>query len=368
MRTAAGPRLAVAYALAASICFGDSAVWAADPTVDECLEAHQRAQRMVKAGELRAARQKLLRCQESACPAVVREDCRERYAAVEKATPTIVFVALDSRGNELNLAAVRATIDDLPLPDQLSPTPIAVDPGDHALRLEYLGLPPASRKVTILEGEKGRRVVVSFPAPDIAGKSIVAVAGSDGRGPEAASRAADLSLEIGVRVGYSAGPLGTYASSLKENYGFKGAVPFGLDVGFRIAGSLYVGAFSEYSPGTPDCPAPDSGTVSCSLHDERLGAAAQYHARAASNLDPWVGLGGGAEWLSAKKAASVSAQPLWVASSGAFADLCFGLDVRSSHFAVGPYGSVSVGEFDGTSYEWLTAGLRGTFEAMRLSP
>ena len=108
---------------------------AAPPTAEQCATADETAQTLRGQGELRAARERLRICTQAVCPAAVRDDCTERFKEVEKAMPTIVFVGIDAGGNEIDLSAARVTIDEVPLADRLSSTPLAVDPGRYAREL-----------------------------------------------------------------------------------------------------------------------------------------------------------------------------------------------------------------------------------------
>ena len=62
-------------------------------------------------------------------PAVIRQDCAERLAEVERAEPTIVFEAKDRDG--LDVSAVTVTMDDTPLASSLDGSALSTDPGEH---------------------------------------------------------------------------------------------------------------------------------------------------------------------------------------------------------------------------------------------
>jgi hypothetical protein len=60
--------------------------FAADPTKQQCVAADDAAQDLRQEGKLRAAREKLAICTSPACPALVREDCKQRIEEVDHAT------------------------------------------------------------------------------------------------------------------------------------------------------------------------------------------------------------------------------------------------------------------------------------------
>ena len=84
----------------------------------------------------------------------VREDCAQRLDEVDKAMPSLVLEARDAAGNDLG--AVRVTLDGAPLTVKLDGTAIAVDPGEHRLTFEAVGLPKVEKSLIVREGDKGR--------------------------------------------------------------------------------------------------------------------------------------------------------------------------------------------------------------------
>jgi hypothetical protein len=133
------------------------------PTADACATASDNAQPLRKAGKLRAAKQQLLICVTKSCPSIVRDDCAGQLGSIEKAMPTVVFVATDAKGGDLS--AVHVSMDGQPLADHLDGTPLAVDPGEHMFRFDATGLPSVNKKVVLHETEKERRVALSFSLP-----------------------------------------------------------------------------------------------------------------------------------------------------------------------------------------------------------
>jgi hypothetical protein len=159
--------------LAAIVLAGHTAT-AGEPTKQECVAANSSAQDLRAVGKLRAAREKLALCVSTSCPGPVREDCAQRLDEVNKAMPSLVFEAKDEAGNDL--AAVRVTMDGVPLAGRLDGTSLAVDPGEHVFRFETNSFTPVEKRLVVHQTEKDRRVALSFrpssvPAPSGNGSS-----------------------------------------------------------------------------------------------------------------------------------------------------------------------------------------------------
>jgi hypothetical protein len=179
-------------------------------------------------------------------------------------------------------------------------------------------------------------------------------------------------FEAAVRVGFSL-PLGTTAGgdvSLSDVAGF--TIPFGVDVGVRIGGVVFVGGYFEYGAfGSPSANACNQ-TVSCSSNTVRLGGEVLIHPAGSARIDPWFGVGSGFEWLNLTATVnglSGSAQY----NGWEFINLQVGVDFAlGSVVRLGPFVRFSMGEYttlsasDGTStsvadtalHEWLTFGVR----------
>jgi hypothetical protein len=86
---------------------------------------------------------------------------------VERATPTVVLVVRNDRDEDI--LGARALIDGAP--QRLAGTPIALDPGEHRLRVEAPDHAPVEQTFVATASEKGRIVRVrlvreSAPPPD----------------------------------------------------------------------------------------------------------------------------------------------------------------------------------------------------------
>lgn len=124
-----------------------------------CLTAHAEAQRQRTRGALLEARRQLMVCSSMLCPALVRDDCNKRLKEVIEATPSAIFGAVDEDGHDTS--NVKVYLDDKLLQSHLSGRPEQLDPGRYTVRFEY-GDKQASRNLVLKEGERGRRVDVSF--------------------------------------------------------------------------------------------------------------------------------------------------------------------------------------------------------------
>jgi hypothetical protein len=152
-------RRAAVLAIAALALSLSSAALADDKLA--CVSAYQDAQSFRKDGELRASKEQLVRCASEACPSVLSRDCAQWLREVEQALPTVVLSARGPDGNEA--VEVRVTLDGAPLVDRLDGRAVAVDPGVHTLRFEVAGAEPIEERLVIREGEKLRRISVTFP-------------------------------------------------------------------------------------------------------------------------------------------------------------------------------------------------------------
>jgi len=159
-------RAVIAGALSCAAWTAAGAAARADdaPTKEQCIAANESGQALRRTGKLEGARTKLLACSVASCPAVLRDDCVERLASLEKAVPTIVFIARDDAGHDI--AAVKVTIDAAPFADRLDGSALRVDPGEHTFELRADGYAAVTRKLVLREGVKGRQEVVVFQSTD----------------------------------------------------------------------------------------------------------------------------------------------------------------------------------------------------------
>jgi hypothetical protein len=153
--------------LAVAVSFSSRTAIAGDPRI-ACVTAAEQAQQLRTAHQLQAARQQLLLCAKTTCPAVVRSDCSQWLSEVDLAQPTIIIKVNDPSGGDV--VAVSVSIDGVPLTDHLDGIARPIDPGVHKLHFEASGKRPVDEQVVIREGEKQRTLLVKFQ-PVVAEKS-----------------------------------------------------------------------------------------------------------------------------------------------------------------------------------------------------
>jgi hypothetical protein len=128
-----------------------------EPTKEQCIDANETAQRLLRAGSLANAREQVALCVATSCPEAIQSDCRELTKAIQAALPTVRFDARDKNGTVVT--EVRVTMDGKPLVDRLDGTAIAIDPGQHAFLFESPGLPRTSKTLVLKAGEqRGERI------------------------------------------------------------------------------------------------------------------------------------------------------------------------------------------------------------------
>lgn len=156
-------------------------------TKEQCIDANLKAQDLRREGRFSAARDDLQACSVRACPAVLRDNCVQRLAELDRAQPTIVFDAKDGDGHDL--VDVHVTMDGLPFADKLDGKALPVDPGAHTFQFTVAGNPVVMENLVIKEGEKDRveHVVIGPPPKSSASGPTTtgaATASRPGGGPE----------------------------------------------------------------------------------------------------------------------------------------------------------------------------------------
>lgn len=94
---------------------------------------------------------------------LARQDCSVWLVEVEERVPTIVIAAKDVHGG--STTAVRCTLDGETLVERLGAAPVSINPGAHTLKCEMEGATPVEQALSVVEGEKARRVEVTFEPP-----------------------------------------------------------------------------------------------------------------------------------------------------------------------------------------------------------
>jgi hypothetical protein len=151
------PMIAATTPLAEDIAMG------ADPTIADCLAANEAALKLGNEHKLRSERSQLLVCAASTCPADIRKECLSHVDRLNAQIPTIVLSAKDASGADL--VAVKVAMEGEVLAERLEGTALAVDPGEHTFTFETAGQAPVTKKLFIMQGQKDRRELVVFEAP-----------------------------------------------------------------------------------------------------------------------------------------------------------------------------------------------------------
>jgi hypothetical protein len=173
-------------------------------TTDECVAAHEGGLSLREQKMPHAAHGKFVACAHAECPVVVRKECVDQLAAVEREGPTVVLEAHDEDGSDTT--AVRVTIDGAPLADRLTGTGTNVEPGEHVFRFEPVNGNPVEVRAVVAEGDKNRKIVALFGA---ASKSTSSPTERSGIPSATSRRIPPLALAIG---GVALAGLGSFAT------------------------------------------------------------------------------------------------------------------------------------------------------------
>jgi hypothetical protein len=132
----------------------DSAAPAApgEPTKEQCIDANESAQRLLRAGSLAEAREKVTICVAASCPEAIRADCQELTKSIQTATPTIGFDVRDKAGAPVT--NVRVTMDGKVFAESFDGNPLPAEPGKHKFLFESPGLPRTTKIITLQPGEQ----------------------------------------------------------------------------------------------------------------------------------------------------------------------------------------------------------------------
>lgn len=170
-----------------------------------CFDAYPEAQKLRKAGKLRAARAQLVTCSQDACPTAVKKDCTQWLGDVTAELPSVLIAATDPSGADT--AAVRVLVDGDVVAERLDGKPIELDPGEHALRFEHAGK-VVEQSVVIRQSEKNRKLTASF-APKSA-PAVTTTTQPPPAPPSEAPRPTPTSVYVLGGVGVVSLAVGTY--------------------------------------------------------------------------------------------------------------------------------------------------------------
>ena len=141
----------------------ESATASEQDVLGVCIAAYEDAQRRRNRGDLIEAREALKVCSRDVCPAIARTDCTGWLAELRVDVPTIVVGARFEGGRDV--IDVKVFLDGKPLADRIEGRAVEVNPGVHTLRFELQGREPVEERVSILVGERNRKVIVTIPDP-----------------------------------------------------------------------------------------------------------------------------------------------------------------------------------------------------------
>lgn len=163
MRASRTSRAAL-LAVAAVVSSAHAVAFAEPISKDQCIDAHVRAQDARRERRFGEAADALKICLDPACPSALRDDCAQRLDELQRATPTIIFVAKDGDGRDLS--EVEVAVDGKPRLARLDGSAVAIDPGEHVLAFKARGGKSFTKTIVVVEGEKGRResVVIGEPS------------------------------------------------------------------------------------------------------------------------------------------------------------------------------------------------------------
>jgi hypothetical protein len=204
---------------------------------EACIAAHEEAQLMRLRGRYTAARENLLLCAQSGCPALISNDCISWLAEVEASLPSVVFAASDGAGRDL--VDVRVSANGQLLVERLSGRAVPLDPGVYTMRFEAVGYAAAEQVLTVLEGQKQRLIVAQLTPARSAAQAPAARARDVGFKLRMASYVVGGSALALLGTGIALGVLGKQEHArLERECGAEGCSQGAVDHGKR----LYIGA------------------------------------------------------------------------------------------------------------------------------
>ena len=167
--------------------------------------------------------------------------------------------------------------------------------------------------------------------------------------------AAEPRFEAGGRLGYAL-HLGELESGTALADITPGRVPLWVDLGVRLTPALSLASYLEVGAGLPgrglerECDVYESDDIACEAETGtlRIGFQSQLHLAPGAELDPWVGLTAGYEWMvfQLELDAFDDVSELSHGAHGFEFGLQGGADYRlSSGAALGPFASIALGRY-----------------------
>jgi len=160
-------RLSGFAAIFLAALLASSPAWAepTEPATDAppgkaCLQAHTDAQLKRKDGLLIEAREHLLRCAQSDCPAVVIDDCAGWLPGLENSIPSAVFAISDPAGHDIIEAKVLS--QGRVIAERANGRAVPLNPGLYAIEIVADGFETVRERFVMRESEKNRIVRVTL--------------------------------------------------------------------------------------------------------------------------------------------------------------------------------------------------------------
>jgi hypothetical protein len=129
-----------------------------------CFDAALAGQKLQREGRLTAARAAFVACAQVGCPDAVAKQCAAWLLGATDALPSVTLEARDEDGRDL--ADVSVTVDGAPRPLPLEGRDVALDPGRHTFLWRRGNSQSVQTSIVLLEHEKGRQVVATFPSAE----------------------------------------------------------------------------------------------------------------------------------------------------------------------------------------------------------
>jgi hypothetical protein len=210
---------------------------------DACSGAYVKSQVLRTNHHLLEARQALRTCSQPSCKSFVVKDCSTWLEQVQSALPTVIPIATGD--GEQVLSTAKVSIDGNLALEKIDGLPLEIDPGMHTFRFDTADGQSAVQQVVIVEGEKDKRITVSFAKP---GTTPTTAPGTTQSGQPSAAAAG--SLPDSSTPASASGTMKTLAIVA----GAVGVVGIGVGIGFGLETSAKASAVTADCPSSANCP------------------------------------------------------------------------------------------------------------------
>ena len=179
-------------------------------------------------------------------------------------------------------------------------------------------------------------------------------------------------FDLGLRLSYAL-PMGTVDGNDKLGDGVSSLIPLQVDALYRMNGQYAIGGYASYGFSFIKDSFCGYG-ASCSGSVLRVGVEGILRLAVPGRFIPWVGAGIGYEWLKIKSSSGVSARTVTLSGFELITLQGGGELLTSSDLSVGPFVSLSFGQYRSSTangydsglsdrgfHEWFQIGIRGLF-------